>query len=308
MPRLRVIPCPAADKDAAFKLAALGAADGNRDLANFIYESLKNKPLDGLFVAVVDWPILGSRLVGAMLSVLQEDGTAFAWPPHVASRAPQETAAALGAACREWIAKSGATIAQCVSVTHAVESHRLIEQAGFEHVTDATCWRHDLEEIPHAPLPEHCEVIEYSAETAYEFQRVMEQTFEDSQDCPALRGRRTAVDTLASRKLAGAAESWPWKIYQCDGENVGLVLCAEDGENASWELLYLGVTPKFRRHGFGLAMLCDALRDARDAGADLMFLAADDTNEAATGLYDACGFERDLQQRIHVWFPPRATG
>lgn len=256
--------------------------------------------LEGLLVARHQ-----GDLVGAALSICQPDGTAHVWPPGLAADAPPDTGIALANACRDWIAQSPATIAQCLTPLEDHAAHRLLEQVGYKHLTDLVCWQHDLAEVPHAPLPEDCEILQFSPENAVQFERVMEQTYDDSQDCPALRGRRTARDSLHAHQLAADSESRLWQLYRCGDEDVGVVLCADHRDQRMWEVLYLGVVTKFRQQGFGLAMLCEALLDAKDAGAEGVFLAADDANEAATNLYVACGFSIGFRQRIHVWFPSR---
>lgn len=245
------------------------------------------------------------KIVGAVLAVCQPDGTAHVWPPGVAADAPSDTGLALTKACRDWVDHSPATIAQCLTQLEDHAAHRLLEQAGFEHLTDLACWQHHLDEVPHAPLPDGCEALEFSLENAAQFEHVMEQTYDGSQDCPALHGRRTARDSLAAHQLAADAKSRLWKLYRCDDDDVGVVLCADHRDQRMWELLYMGVVAKFRQQGFGLAMLCEALLDAQEAGAEGLFLAADDANEAAANLYEACGFSIGFRQRIHVWFPVR---
>ena len=255
--------------------------------------------LDGLRVAKSK-----DDIAGAVFAVCQDDGTAYVWPPSVTADASPDLALALAVACRDWVARSQATMARCLTQLDDRVAQQLLEQVGFESLTDLVCWQHDLDEIPHGPTPEHCEVVHFSPDQTARFQRVMQQTYEESQDCTALRGRRSAGDSLASHQLAADVGSRRWQIYQCADDDVGVVLCADHRDQRMWELLYLGVVKKFRRQGFGLALLCDALWNAKEAGAEGLFLAADDANGAAANLYAACGFFVSYRQRIHVWFPP----
>ena len=242
-------------------------------------------------------------VVGAVLAVCQAGGTAHLWPPRLVPDEPIETAHALATACCEWVATSGAKMAQCLTQLEDNASQQILEQAGFERLTDLACWQHPLDEIPHAVLPEDCDAIPHSPEIAQDFERVIKETYIDSQDCSALHGRRSARDSIAAHELDANAESRHWLLYRCGDEDVGVVLCADHRDQQMWELLYIGVVPKFRQQGFGLALLCEALWDAQEAGAEGLFLAADDANEAAAKLYDACGFSISFRQRIHVWFP-----
>lgn len=254
--------------------------------------------LEGLRVARIN-----GQIVGAVMAVCQPDGTAHVWPPTLDFHAPRETDVALATACRDWVAQSGATIAQCLTALDDHATQQLLERVGFERLTELACWQHELVDIPHAPLPEHCEVIQYSPETVDAFERVIEQTYAGSQDCLALRGRRSAKDCLAAHQLAADAETRLWQLYRCGSQDVGIVLCADHRDQRMWELLYLGVVNNYRQQGFGLAMLCEALWNARDAEAEGLYLAADVANIAAANLYTACGFSVSYRQQIHVWFP-----
>lgn len=306
MTQLRIIPCPTANQREALTLLLQRSVDEDPDWqVQALLDSAERSEMSLAGLLIAD---LHEQLVGAVMAVCQADGTAHVWPPAVTAHAPAETAVALVVTCRDWIARSPVTMAQCLTQLEDLAAQELLVAAGFERLTDVVCWQHELEEIPHGPLPEHCEVLQFSEAHEAHFQQVMQQTYADSQDCPGLRGRRTAIDSLAAHRLAADEASRLWQVYQCAGEDVGVVLCADHRDQRMWELLYLGVVPKFRRQGFGLAMLCQALWDAREVGAEGMFLAADDTNAAAANLYEAAGFQVAYRQRIHVWFPPGATG
>ncbi len=258
--------------------------------------------LAGLHVARVQ-----NAIVGVVLAVCQPGGVAHFWPPRVVPAVPLETARELAVACCRWVAASGAKMAQCLTQLEDQATQQLLEQAGFERLADLACWQHTLEEIPHAVLPEGCEAIAYAPENSVDFERVMEATYIGSQDCAALRGRRSARDSLAGHEMVADAASRYWLLYRCGSEDVGVVLCADHRDQQMWELLYLGVVPQFRWQGFGFSLLCAALWNAREAGAEGLFLAADDANEAAAKLYAACGFSVGFRQRIQVWFPPADT-
>lgn len=258
--------------------------------------------LDGLRVARVS-----GQIVGAVLAVCQPDGTAHVWPPRLTANAPPETGPALAQACCQWIEGSGVSMAQCLTRLDDHAAHQLLEHLGFEGLADLVCWQHDLEDIPVAIWPEACETVGFSQLTDEHFERVIQQTYAGSQDCPRLHGRRSARDSLTAHQLAANDDSTHWRLYRRGAEDVGVVLCVDPPDQRMWELLYMGVVPKFRQRGFSLAMLCETLLQARNAGAQGVFLAADAANDAAANLYVACGFLEDFRQRIHVWFPPPRT-
>src|SRR5262245_36112747 len=71
-------------------------------------------------------------------------------------------------------------------------------------------------------------------------------------------------------------------------EPVGLLLAWVVGEEA--EILTIGVTPARRGAGIGAAMLREALKAARLAGAKSVFLEVREDNRAARALYADAGF------------------
>ena len=262
--------------------------------------------LAGVLVARSPHP--RGRLVGAVMAICQPDGTAHVWPPVLTSHAPAELALELAIICRDWIAQSGARLAQCLTATDNEPAQQLLEQAGYEPLTELVCWQHDLDELPLTNWPGPCACLEYSAATAARFTAVIQQTYVGSQDCVQLQGRRSAADSLIAYQLVAHAESRSWKLYHQGDEDIGVVLCADHCDQRMWELLYLGVVPKFRHRRFGLALLTHTLHAACDAGTDGLFLAADSANEAAANLYERTGFVVGFRQQIHVWFPPARVG
>lgn len=57
------------------------------------------------------------------------------------------------------------------------------------------------------------------------------------------------------------------------------------------ELLLIATHPAYRRQGYGLFMLQDFVRAAMDLGCSKAFLEVRESNLAARGLYESCGFE-----------------
>ncbi|MDB5387783.1 MAG: hypothetical protein JWM11_3429, partial [Planctomycetaceae bacterium] len=203
---------------------------------------------------------------------------------------------------------SNARLAQCVTPIESRQCHELLETVGFEALTQLLCLQHLLVDIPHAPLPDDCEFTLYSEETADRFELVMRETYASSQDCQGLQGRRTAAECLASHRLAGSFDPALWQLFHVLGEDMGIVLCADHRDQQVWELLYLGVTPKFRKQGFGIALVSDALWSARISGAEGVLVAVDASNIAAKSLYETCGFEERFLKQIHVWTNSQYAG
>ena len=192
-------------------------------------------------------------------------------------------------------------LAQSLTARDDRPTHVLLESVGFRPLTSLACWKHELVDIPHAPLPDECDVTTYSEELAPRFEALMRVTMEQSADCVGLQGQRSAAECLSAHRHASQFDPTLWQIFHIENEDVGLLLCADHRDQRMWELLYVGVAPKFRKQGLGLSMVSDMLTSAQISGADAVLVAVDDSNSAAKSLYEACGFHAGFQKQIHVW-------
>ena len=86
-----------------------------------------------------------------------------------------------------------------------------------------------------------------------------------------------------------------------DGDCGGFVLARAAGGEA--EILTLAVAPAARRRGIGSALISVACRQAREMGADAMFLEVSRTNEPAITLYTRLGF-REVGRRKGYYQEP----
>ena len=82
----------------------------------------------------------------------------------------------------------------------------------------------------------------------------------------------------------------------------GLVLTGCRGSEA-W-IGGMGVAPGSRRTGLGVRLMTAALRSAAGAGADAVWLEVLEANDAAIGLYEGLGFERE--RHLSIWSLPPA--
>jgi GNAT superfamily N-acetyltransferase len=302
-----ITPATAAERRGALELVLRAVADSVSEAngqADDLMESCEQgeTSLEGLFVARQD-----SEIVGVGLVILQADGTAHVWPPAVSDIHSCDPATAeairhrIGEFCVNWLSRSRARLAQCVTPVDRVDCHQFLQSIGFESLTELLCLQHQLVDIPHAPFPDDCETTGYSEDLAGRFESVMRETYASSQDCQGLQGRRTAAECLAAHRLSGSYDPALWQIFHVGGEDMGIMLCADHRDQRTWELLYLGVTPKFRKQGFGMALVSDALWHARVSGVETALVAVDASNIAAKSLYEMCGFQERFRKQIHIW-------
>ncbi|MBZ5487462.1 GNAT family N-acetyltransferase [Halomonas aquamarina] len=119
-----------------------------------------------------------------------------------------------------------------------------------------------------------------------------------SLDSPALYDALGAEALLAGFHQRAPAAPRHWYSVNVGIERVGVLLLAPGAE---WELLLMGVAPRWRGRGIGRAVLIAALRMACEAGAPELLLTVDANNAPARHLYAQAGFDCHAEQRLLAW-------
>ena len=253
--------------------------------------------LDGLLLAEID-----GKPAGALLYILQTDGTAFVWPPAVATgTATEPVADALFSAARQQMEISDALLGQCIVEPDDCALGDALIRNEFRHLADLSYLRRSLS----AALPEKTEVswevVAFDPETdVTRFATLLEQTYVGTRDCPDMDGVRTGRDALLSHQLSGHFDPSRWKLYRVAETDVGILLLNDHPDQDSWEVVYTGVVPSARGKGYGRAMLIDGLTAARDAGRSAMLLAVDTRNNFAQKIYEKLGFVELTSRAVYV--------
>ena len=137
------------------------------------------------------------------------------------------------------------------------------------------------------------------------FLSVIEASYEDTRDCPGLRGLRDMNDVLDGHRATGVFHPHLWTLWSDARGPVAALLMAEStatGAGAGAELVYLGVVPRGRGRGLGGQLLDYALASARFHGGAIS-LAVDRHNTAARRLYRRAGFTPTARRHALVFTP-----
>ncbi|MCA9093572.1 MAG: GNAT family N-acetyltransferase [Planctomycetaceae bacterium] len=255
--------------------------------------------LEGLVVAYDADVSEGGALRGAMLTVLQNDGTAMMFPPVLGDAQDRAAAEMLLQGTTEWFEASEGKLAQCLIEQTDELFSEVLRSQGYSRLAELVFMKRDLEELPELSLSD-VEFVTYREETHAEFVRTLGETYIDSRDCPELSSVRSPEDALAGHREAGTFLPEHWCLYRLQGENIGLTLVTEHTDAGLWELVYIGVRPNFRGRGFALLMLVRALHAARLAKMSALTLAVDAANEPAVRLYENLGFEEVVRKDAHL--------
>lgn len=99
---------------------------------------------------------------------------------------------------------------------------------------------------------------------------------------------------LYLRRLIARSDSATW-VAEEDGQIAGFTIVEWSDDPAAGRIAYIQtieVAPEFRRRGIASELLWRAEASACAAGAGLLWLHVESTNEAAIRLYEAHGFTR----------------
>jgi len=177
-----------------------------------------------------------------------------------------------------------------------------LEAAGFRDLASLLYMRRAADQVAEPlDLPEGFTAHGWSEANRPLFERVILATYEQTRDCPGLIGLRSIDDILAGHQGVGDFRPEGWTaVYQGQTPAAVLLLNRLPAQRAV-ELVYLGVSPEFRRQGLGGRLLRYALSYARRQKASHVILAVDEANGPAVELYRAHRFVPQARKQAMVY-------
>jgi mycothiol synthase len=299
----RIEPLAPADWAIAMNLALAHLPEESRpERVSACLNLLANGTLDPRAIRIARNPT--GTIVGVQVCVPLAGATCLFWLPT----APADIADALVDSCLAMCREQGLKIAQAFANPNDVPSTGPLIRRGFRHVTRMYQLQHPLSDVPRTGSALLRFVTFQSAPSEY-FTKVLQRTYEGTQDCPELNGRRTIDEIIAGHQAEGKFDPTRWWLAYRGEEAVGVVLLAELLDAVTWDLAYLGIVPEHRRRGHGRAMLRHAMQAAVDQTATRLIAAVDARNAPALQLYEAEGFARIDSCEVLLCFltPPSAT-
>jgi ribosomal protein S18 acetylase RimI-like enzyme len=190
-------------------------------------------------------------------------------------------------------------VAHVLEAPDLAEDETLLRGAGFRPLADLV-YLACLEE--HFPLSRPTSPLEfeaYSPANHDRMARVVEATYVETLDCPALNGVRRIDDVLAGYRSTGEFVPDRWLLVVHQGEDVGCLLLADHPEQGHSELVYMGLVPTARGNGWGREITRHAQWLARRLGRRRLVLAVDESNLPAIRVYSILGFHSWNRKRVH---------
>ncbi len=174
----------------------------------------------------------------------------------------------------------------------------LYQQAGFTKLATLVYLENALPMNRTAPSPVPAnwpdrfklQLTTYSPAQHDLFARTILASYQDTRDCPGLRGLRDIADIIDGHQSIGRFDPLLWHELHQGDEPVGVMLLNPLPTQGTMELVYLGLTPAWRGKGLGKTLLQWGLELTRAAHLGTMICAVDASNTPAVNLYQSVGF------------------
>lgn len=251
------------------------------------------------------------RIVGVLLLVNQSDGTVYVWPAEtLGGLHPQDDVNIRRALYQEGTRVVDAPenwIGQSLLETDQEEQSRELAENGFPRLTDLVFMNRSV-----SPMAEGAGTTVTSSSTVWisepfdeakngaDFASLVEQTYENTCDCPELNGSRDGWESLESHRQSGSHSPDLWRLFRHEGQPAALLLLTEHPPEAVWEVVYFGVAPRFRGMGFGKRVLQAGVELAQKNAILEILLAVDLRNSPALRLYEELKFTQFDRRIVHA--------
>lgn len=291
-----------AEAQSALELLLAECAPADRKtMAADVLSQLPGQGDNGLFVASNR-----GAIVGVGLGQVHRGRTGSVWRPRFPGEDVEVLGGELVRQSAAWLAAQDLGVLQSLVSPSDASAANWLQQCGFAHVARLgyLVWSDGQQAAP-APSLRFTPV---STSTSAVLAEVIEHSYLETLDCPALNGVRTTPEVLEGYREIG--EHWPkaWLIAWRDGQPIGCLILADHPAANQCELVYMGLVPAARGQGLSGQIVEQAKRLARERGRPRVVLAVDLQNAPALRLYAHQGFElwdeREVFVRINVAATP----
>jgi mycothiol synthase len=271
----------------------LADADGlasDEQVLDFLAFTMQRRlDINQLWAALQD-----DRVLWAMLPVTSPGGTVlFFSPTRLTKKTPLRAIRELTAAVGEEMRSRGIELAQLLLDPRDQPVIHAYTTCGFEQLAELLYLQRTVPPAMKMPeIPARYELRTYSPQTHAQFAETILRSYEQSQDCPALNGRRGIEDIIAGHKATGDFDPKRWMLMYDESGPVAVMLLNRSPHSDGVELVYLGLVPEARGHGVGDLMMRVALASIAKDGRCQVSLAVDARNTPALKLYYRHGLHR----------------
>jgi ribosomal protein S18 acetylase RimI-like enzyme len=297
---IELVPCPTQEVRNALELVLRDLMPEQRRsiAAQLVGEHADGSPCDTLVVAR-----RGNVLCGAAWGQLQPGKTAIFWVPQFASSTTAEVAVDLTRAVVRALDMADIEMTQALLPDRSAPIANTLESSGFYYLADLLYLSSIATSLSNASTEsDGLNYVAYDGSKRERLIAILERTYEETLDCAAMNGKRQMDDVLDGYRASGVFRPENWLIVEREGQDVGVLLLAEDPAAALYELVYMGLVPEARGKGWGAQVARQAVRLASKSNAERVVLAVDAANSPALEMYGRAGFTAWDRRTVYVRF------
>lgn len=297
MTHVSIRTCPPARHRDALELVLSAVAPEQR---GSIIESLRPVAATGIDVfAGLTIAERQQHVVGAAWLQPQVGRTATLWKPALASDVDPRLAIDLAQHALTASSALSTVLAQSLLDSSDEPFANDLQALGFLHLADL---KYLMMTVPRRAAQPPIATLRLASPPADDelFARLIVESYKDTLDCPALEGRRDVQDVLAGYRTIGSHDPELWFIVYDGDQPVGVLLLAPYPASQQWELVYLGVVPRYRGRSLGRQILSEVRHRAAQAGIEHVVLAVDAANFPALRMYDEMGFVEWTRRAAYI--------
>ncbi len=242
----------------------------------------------------------GDEMVGAIFAQTQVGRTAVAWPPSIVPGEPRQTLDSLMEATLCRMAEQNVRVVHALSDFPTPEDNALFGRGGFKPLADLMYLVSETRHFPATPPEGPLEFESYTADNHDRLAAIVDATYEDTLDCPALNGVRDIEDILSGYRAACNFRPELWMIVRHADRDVGCLLLGDHPDHGNCELVYMGILPDTRGNGWGVTIARHAQWITRLLDRPRLVLAVDEDNLPARELYTTIGFYGWDRRSVHM--------
>jgi ribosomal protein S18 acetylase RimI-like enzyme len=262
--------------------------------------------LDGLWARLDQ---LG-RIELTVLAVPSPGRTAMVFATHPAN---DQQALSLGGvlqrACRE-LATMNVNLAQALLDPGQSIDRKAFVAGGFRDLAMLSYLERPLRATRSSKQPQNwpanTRVAPYENHLRTTLLEILSRSYEETLDCPGLRGYRKTEDIFEGHRASGLFDPALWTLLYVNDEPSGAALLNPSADRNSIELVYLGLVKAARGSGLGKLLLRHAIGLLEGRAERTIHLAVDEANAPALALYRQEGF-RAVQRRRAMIHPLAET-
>ncbi|MCH2132346.1 MAG: GNAT family N-acetyltransferase [Phycisphaerales bacterium] len=203
--------------------------------------------------------------------------------------------------CLDFLTSQKIELAQSLLQPTDTIGYTAFESAGFQDLAVLQYMEVPVPRRARPPaLPDGLELVPYDESMRAELAVVLDASYEDTLDCPGLRGLRQTDDVITGHQATGHYDPSLWTLARHDGAPVGVVLINRSTQGRQAELVYIGVASTARGRGWGRLLIEHGLFLASQAKMPYVSLAVDMGNQPAVQLYNSLGFVATSQRRAVI--------